>query len=332
MKAQPHSRSKSRTTNRSAAQTATRQHESTRTSGSHQTRRIPNPAYATFASTFQQVVDLAKNLDRVRKEYEEQHKIHDALIAAMRAAMQPRAAAESSSLDLSQALAEERSRVKMLTEEMAIAEQRERQHLSQVLHDTVQQLLVGAKLRLDMLQRGQSAAVREGCEQAKALIQEALHCSRSLTGDLGAPALSAGLRPGLEWLANWMEEQHQLKVVRTFSADLVPRLSEGTEVLLFHAARELLFNVVKHADVRTASVAVGTRKGMLEIIVADAGKGFDTRRLQDGAHTMGLAHIAGRLQAIGGRMSIESTLGRGCRVTITVPVEQDARGGDKGIG
>ncbi|MDD4891664.1 MAG: response regulator, partial [Phycisphaerae bacterium] len=130
-----------------------------------------------------------------------------------------------------------------------------------------------------------------------------------------------GLTAGLDWLARWMADKHGLLVQLAMEEPDAP-VVEDVKVLLFESVRELLFNVVKHAKARSASVNLRCLKGgELQVIVADQGVGFDVSELDKRTHGagFGLFSIRERLGLIGGRMDIAATAGQGSRFTLTVP-------------
>ncbi len=91
--------------------------------------------------------------------------------------------------------------------------------------------------------------------------------------------------------------------------------------MLFHATRELLFNVVKHAGVSAAELRLSSDTNELRIVVADDGVGFDLTRqpLQSTAAGFGLFSIRERITQLGGRLEIDTAPGQGTRVALIVP-------------
>jgi PAS domain S-box-containing protein len=222
-------------------------------------------------------------------------------------------------------LAQKASQLQALTAELTLAEQRERQRLAEVLHDGLQQLLVAAKLRLTFLPRADPSGVADGCREVTDLLGEAIASSRKLTGELSPPILqTGGLVAGLEWLVRWKAERYQLAVELQADPRAVPD-SEAMTLLLFQSVRELLFNVVKHAQVNAARVEVRQQHGHLQIIVSDQGVGFDPTTLPTtGTGRLGLSSIRQRIEYLGGCVGIASAPGQGCRVTLAAPLESRA--------
>jgi PAS domain S-box-containing protein len=219
-------------------------------------------------------------------------------------------------------LAARAEQLRRLTGELTLAEQRERRRLAKVLHDHLQQLLVGARFRTSVLSRLGDERVARSAGEIETLLEEALAASRSLTAELSPPILhEGGLGAGLGWLARWMADKHGLGV--ELSVDEPPQpLLDDVKVLLFESVRELLFNAVKHA--RASTVRLGLRQvdgGMLQVTVSDSGPGFDPaalRQVGEGGG-LGLFSIRERLGLIGGRVEIDSTPGQGSRIRLVVP-------------
>ena len=221
------------------------------------------------------------------------------------------------------ALAERRAdQLRDLASELTRTEQRERERLARVLHDDLQQLLVGAQFHLVGL-RSQSkrSAQQKMIEQVDALIRQSLEASRSLTAELSPTILfEAGLDAALPWLARQMKIRHGIDI-RTEINACVPQDEKGVVILLFQAVRELLFNVVKHGKVQEAVVELDRiDSDHVRVVISDAGVGFDPSQLDAGGaseKSMGLFGVRERMEQMGGSVTIESAPNQGTRVTLT---------------
>jgi signal transduction histidine kinase len=221
-------------------------------------------------------------------------------------------------------LAARAEQLRQLAGQLTLTEQRERRRMAKVIHDHLQQLLVGARLRTAGLARSGDARVAAAAAQIEALLDESIAASRSLTAELSPPiSQEGGLGAGLEWLAHWMADTHGLAVELSVDGPLVP-LPEDVKVLLFESVRELLFNAVKHAHARTVGVRLRRTEGEgIEIDVSDSGPGFDPAALRQVGGVgggFGLFSIRERLSLVGGRVEIDSTPGRGSRVRLIAPL------------
>jgi CheY-like chemotaxis protein/anti-sigma regulatory factor (Ser/Thr protein kinase) len=156
------------------------------------------------------------------------------------------------------------------------------------------------------------------------MLNEALTYTRSLVAQLTPPVLREfGLIVAIKWLADQML-RHEMRV--SVNCDLeLEQLQEDQAVLLFQSARELLINVSKHAGTGEASISVWIEEGMLHLCVADEGHGFDqSSSAKMTANMFGLFSIRERMDALGGRMIIESSPGRGTKITLVVPYTEGA--------
>jgi len=222
------------------------------------------------------------------------------------------------------AVAEQRaSQLRALASELTQAEQRQRRRLAQMLHDQLQQLLIAAKFRVGALKsRATDEEQIKTAGQIDDLLDDAIKASRVLTIELSPPILyDAGLVPALEWLARWMREKHGLTTAVDADEAAEPQ-SEDVRALLFEAVRELLFNVVKHANIDEATVLIQrTPENSIEITVEDTGSGFDPHAAPKGREGagFGLFSIRERFSLVGGHVEVQSEPGKGTRVTLTVP-------------
>jgi PAS domain S-box-containing protein len=221
--------------------------------------------------------------------------------------------------------------LRRIASELMVAEQRERQRLAQVLHDGLQQILVGAKYRLALLERGKD--IQQTTGQIAELIDDAIETSRSLSAELSPPILLQGdFVAALEWLARWMHDKHGIEV-NLIARAKIAHLEEDAILLLFQAARELLFNVVKHAGVKNAYIELNQLDGHVSLAVEDKGVGFDQNKLalRGGQSSgTGLFGISERLSYIGGRIEIQSAPGRGSRFRVMVPISEANTEADQG--
>jgi signal transduction histidine kinase len=212
-----------------------------------------------------------------------------------------------------------------LTYQLSRAEERERRRLASLLHDDLQQLLVGAQYRLNVLGRRLESGRDTGgqIDDLREQLAGAIERSRSLSHELSPPPLRRQtLTEALRWLASRMRHAHGLAVEVSGGVDGVLE-PEDLEILAYRAVQELLFNVVKHAEVGQASVELSREGSLLHIIVRDEGGGFDPsdpNDIQDDGSGFGLFSIRERAHALGGDLAIQSAPGKGCTCTLRLPI------------
>ena len=186
--------------------------------------------------------------------------------------------------------------------------------LERDLHDGAQQQLVAISVQMKLAHAlvgrdpAKAADLLEGLQRATT---DALEDLRDLARGIYPPLLAdKGLPTALE------AQARKAAVPTRVEADVVGRYPREIESAVYFCTLEALNNIAKYADARTAQVRLSQENGRLSFSVTDDGRGFDPKAT---GHGTGLQGMADRLDALGGRLRVESTLGRGTTITGTVP-------------
>ncbi len=224
-----------------------------------------------------------------------------------------------------QKLREDQVRLKSLASELTLAEERERRRIATELHDQIGQSLVISKIKLEALRgSGFGSEVDVELSEVCNTLGQTIANTRSLTFDLSSPILyELGFAKAVEeYIREHVEKKHRIQT--TFEDDGMPKpLDDNIRVLLFRDVRELLVNVVKHANADKVKVSISRIGDQVCVSVEDNGVGFDvdeaaSRAVSEGA--FGLFSIRERLEELGGRLEIKSELGRGSKITMKAPL------------
>ncbi len=215
-----------------------------------------------------------------------------------------------------------------MTVELAMAGDRERARIAGELHDQVGPNLLTCMMKLNVLRNDLSPVDSAGVmDQIEELLDGTVHEIRSLTFQLRPPILAtAGLAAALKWLAKEYGERYGL-VVSLAARDEDVSLQYEVKSVIFQVLRELLLNVVKHAQTSTVSISLRHGPERLVVTVADNGIGFDLKRIDPhiGEHVgFGLFNIRQKIEYLGGTVSIDSTPGCGALIMLTVPIDQSS--------
>jgi PAS domain S-box-containing protein len=216
-------------------------------------------------------------------------------------------------------------KLQSLASELSLAEERERRRIAVDLHDRIAQSLAFARIKIDCIKSSHGSdelghMLDEVCE----LIGQTIHATRTLTIELCPPILyELGFEAALEWLTEQTQNQYGIKT--SFANDYQQKpLDDDIRIVLFQATRELLVNVAKHAQARTARVSIERVDSSVHINVEDDGIGFDmaaTEARMGGNGGFGLFSIRERLKYLGGSLECNSQAGQGTRISITAPVK-----------
>jgi PAS domain S-box-containing protein len=216
------------------------------------------------------------------------------------------------------------AQIRELAAEVVLAEQKERERIARILHDELQQLLFAVQVHLVQIGEASAAGTQAehsaSLQETQTMIVRVIELTRQLTVDLSPPVLQGeGLVEMFRWLAMHMQRMYGLEVTVVAQAGL--RLPNAERrILLFQLVRELLFNVVKHAGVKQASIELQGGHGQSIIHVRDQGRGFEvaTSRARQST-SYGLRSIQERLTLFQGALKIESQPGAGTQATILMP-------------
>jgi len=247
--------------------------------------------------------ELIRSLaDMLRAHF--QHREDDAAIVAANERLEHQVAARTAGL-------------RRLARQVCLAEERERRHIAEDLHDHLGQALAVMKLRLkrlhgDAMLGGHDRALGE----LVALADQAIRYTRGLTFELSPPVLyELGLGPALEWLGEQTEHKHGLRVQVTDTGEAP--LPDDLKVMLWKCARELVHNVVKHAGAAHLALNLRREAGRVTLEAVDDGCGFDpAAAMPEHDDRFGLPSIRERLCDYGGGLVVESQPGRGARVRL----------------
>ena len=192
------------------------------------------------------------------------------------------------------------------------AAQAERRRIERDLHDGTQQRLVSVAMTLglaDSRSERDPAAVKPLLEQARGQLADALTELRELSEGIHPGILTErGLRAALEELAYGARLPLDLDVA------LDERLPDRVEAAAYFVVSEALTNVAKHAGATAVRIRVQRADGRAVVEVADDGAGG-----ADQTRGTGLRGLADRVDALGGKLRVESPEGRGTVVCAEIP-------------
>ena len=229
-----------------------------------------------------------------------------------------------SRLKLEEALRVYQKELRLLASELSLSEEHERRRIAEDLHDSIGQTLAFTHIKLDLVKEAAEAAgMAEPLREIEKLIEQTIKNTDLLISELSPPVLhELGLVAAVEWQAEQIEQQHNLKCIFMESIQSKLDLHSDYRIVLFRAIRELLINVVKHAQASYAKVDIRKDGQFIRVTVEDDGIGFNAKK--SGTHVgnrgYGLFNIRERLEHLGGSMEVESDKNRGTRIVLTLPL------------
>jgi signal transduction histidine kinase len=219
------------------------------------------------------------------------------------------------------------AKLRSLSSELLLTEERERRRIATDLHDRIGHALANSAIKLGLMQKSSFSAGFAGeVEEIRKIIDQTIQDTSSLTFEISPPMLyDLGLEAAIDWLVEQIQKQHNILI--EFGDDGQPKpMDVSFRVLIFQAIRELLFNIVKHARAKHAKVFIRRDGDDIRIDIEDDGLGFDTSAINSGVGRtkgFGLFSIRERLSHLGGYLEVDSELGKGSRITMVSPMKFD---------
>jgi signal transduction histidine kinase len=223
------------------------------------------------------------------------------------------------------------SQIHYLSRQLINTSENERKLLSQNLHDGFGQVLTSMQFGVEAMK---STCMESGVNRASCLAKtEKLSQQISDLGDF-VRDVSTGLHPHmldelglmttLKYHLDEFERQYEgIKIDSAFSA-IETSMPPEIELVVFRICQESLNNIVKHAQASNVALKLLLEDGILTVCIEDDGKGFDLKELNAmGAKRsgIGLLGMRERVAALGGRLFLNSALGKGTLIKAKIPME-----------
>lgn len=216
------------------------------------------------------------------------------------------------------------NRLRHISHQILTVQENQRKEISRELHDKIIQLLIGINVHLEIFTR-EAALNPRGIGRTIAplrrLVVKSVRTVHKFSRELRPAMLDdLGLIPALR---SYLEEFPKRKGRRIeFTAFAgVEALDNNKRTMLYRVAQEALINVARHAQATVVKVSILKTRGGVCMEIIDNGKAFDVERLSSArwSRRLGLTGMRERVEMVGGRFAIESTVGKGTTIRALVP-------------
>ena len=201
------------------------------------------------------------------------------------------------------------------------AQEDERKRISRELHDSVAQEMLSSLIDLRVLKymNIDSEALKK-IEQTEGSLMRLLDDIRHLSVELRPATLDdLGLEAAFRTHFKWIEKNYGM-VVR-FTAELeAKRYEDEIETVVYRICQEAVFNALKYANTDLVTVRLYEDYKKLKLQVTDNGSGFDLNNLDPQGTGLGLYGMRERAELVGGRLSIQSKIGKGTKINLEIPL------------
>lgn len=217
---------------------------------------------------------------------------------------------------------------RLLAKHMDQVQEAERRHLARELHDELGQCLTAIKTDAVLIRNRSEESDRKIFQSAQAIIDTASHIydvvHNMITRLRPSPLDDLGLKATLEEsVSKWQQRQPEIHFNLITEGEL-NGLDESINMTVFRVVQEALTNAVRHAEPENIIVTVVRETeaaiDQLTINIRDDGKGMVVHDFHSDVD-FGLLGMRERAQSLGGSFELQSQLGSGVNLTITIPLE-----------
>jgi two-component system, NarL family, sensor kinase len=206
------------------------------------------------------------------------------------------------------------------SDELLVAQDRERQRIALELHDSTSQSLAALLMGLGQMRRRFGGEVAAHVDELTSLAKQAIEQTRTLSYLMNGSGLPPkSLEDSVRTFVDGFARRAGLKT-RFKSEGPVDAVNAAVQHAVFRVVQESMSNVYRHAHATTVAVSLSRRGRTLVARIADDGIGIPqeghTEHLRLG---VGIPGMRARIEQLGGRLSFESE-GRGTTVTATIPL------------
>jgi signal transduction histidine kinase/DNA-binding response OmpR family regulator len=204
------------------------------------------------------------------------------------------------------------------------AEERERTHLAQELHDGLGAMLSSINIYINLILSGGAEIdeIFKTLRLTKQLVGQAIESVKDIANNLHPVILTRfGLVATVNNIIEMLENSHLIRF--DFHHEKFETIQDkDIELSVYRIINELISNTMKYAEAKVVCIRLETDSTKLFIYYADNGKGFDLNEKLSSPDQggMGLSNIIGRTKAHNGTCDFQTSQGNGVRVTIEIPL------------
>jgi signal transduction histidine kinase len=214
-------------------------------------------------------------------------------------------------------------------ERIVDVEEDARKKLARDLHDGPTQSIAAIAMRLNyarvVLEKNKN--VQQTAEELARIEELARRTTKEIRHMLFTlrPLIleTQGLLAALQQYAAKLAETESTPIYLEADPSVDDLLDQNVQGVIFYIVEEAIGNARKHAQAETIWVRLQRRDSAIVVEVEDDGRGFDVQAMQtsyDARGSLGMINMRERAELVGGKIGVSSRVGKGTRVTLTVPL------------
>jgi two-component system sensor histidine kinase DegS len=218
----------------------------------------------------------------------------------------------------------------LLGSKIILAQEEERKRVAREIHDGPAQAMANVVLRAEFCEKlllNNRQQVAPELQALKQAVKESLQEIRRIIFNLRPMTLDdLGLIPTIRRFLTELKEREGF-MVRLEVTGEEKRLTNTYEVALFRLIQESLNNARKYAQAKRVTVVIHTTATSIVVSVSDDGRGFDLTKIlaeAAGKASFGILSMKERIELLNGKLTIDTAVGSGTRITAELPVNPDS--------
>ena len=220
-----------------------------------------------------------------------------------------------------QLLEEQVQRKKAVAEATIMGQENEKINISRELHDNVNQILMSAKLFMDMAKK-RPEQTNDLLDKAIEYQMMALQEIRKLSHTMNSVNIKRfKLKRSVSNIVSNMKLLKKINVKFSCSKGVEEKLTDDQKLMLFRVIQEQTNNIIKYAEgARSVQIKINEVENVIHMLIIDDGKGFDVKLV--GEKGIGFINIRSRAEAHEGMVNIISAPERGCTLELFFPLKE----------
>jgi len=203
---------------------------------------------------------------------------------------------------------------KKITRAMIKAQEEEKNHIGQELHDNINQILAGTKMYLSMIVK-KDESVKEVLQYPMELIDNSIEEIRLLSKKQVTPLKNIDLEELIRGIIRNLA-QSTMPVSTRFEYVVSDPLPDDLKLNIYRIVQEQVNNISKHAAAKNVNILIKAENKAMNLEITDDGKGFNVNGKRNG---IGISNMMNRVESYNGKLQLKSSPGKGCSIKVKIP-------------
>ncbi len=228
-----------------------------------------------------------------------------------------------------EALTESEKRLRSLSSQLLVAQEKERKLIAQEIHDSIGASLAATKFKVEdvITKVGENRPeTRAALGSILPMLQEVIQEARRIQMALRPSILDdIGILATISWFCREFESIHSHINIRQEINIEESKVPDSLKTVIYRVLQEAMNNIAKHSKADRINLLLRKMDGAIELGIEDNGEGFDPEEALARIGTnrgFGLSSMRERTELSGGSFSIKSSKGAGTVIRAMWPIEQ----------